>query len=138
MKVNTSEFSIQHHQIGAQKDSYYVLKGEHEFLDADDNPRSSKLQEACAKLVFGKKSKHITDRKAYHSYYIKCNPNKEAYNPIQLHSTIKDKKTNAFIDNVCKSEWSFLEVDQSIFNQYLEFLKSHNTRILKDINRSLK
>jgi len=138
MKVNTSEFSIKHHPIGTKQDSYYVLKGDHEFLDENDNPRSSKLEEACAKLVFGKKSKHITDKKAYNSYYIKCNPNKEAYNPIKLHSAIQDKKTNAFIDNVCKSEWSFLEVDQSIFNKYLEFLKSHNIRILKDINRSLK
>lgn len=138
MKVNTSEFLIKHHNVDTQKDEYYTLMDDQEFLDNEGNPRTSKSENAWAKKVFGKKSKHITDRKAYNIYYIKCNPNKEVYNPIKLHSSLKEKPKNSFIDSVCKNEWSFLEVDQLVFDKYIEFLKSKNTRILKDINRSLK
>jgi len=138
MKVNTSEFNIKHHNIGTKNDQYYALIDDHDFIDEKGNPRVNNVNSACAKLIYGRKSKHITDKKAYFSYFIKCSPDKEAYNPIKLHTSIKDKKTNAFIDTVCKNKWSFIEVDQVVFDKYVEFLKTKNVRILKDINRSLK
>ena len=138
MKINTSEFNIKHHNIDTKNNQYYVLADEEDFVDDQGNPRTNDAKRACAKLVFGKKSKHITDQKAYHGYFIKCSPNKEAYNPIKLHSSIKDKPINAFIDTVCKNELSYIEVDKSIFETYLSFLKTKNIRILTEINRSLK
>ena len=138
MKINSKSFNITHHKITSKNDKYYVLLDTQEFLDDKGFPRTKDVNKACAKAVYGRKSKHITDRKAYYTYHIQCSQNNEAYNPIDLHSTVQIKKTNAFIDKVCKEEVKFQEVDQSIFDQYIEFLKTKNARMLKDINRRLK
>lgn len=138
MKVNAESFNIKHHPISSKQDKYYTLMDEQEFLDDENYPRTSNIEEAHAKAAFGKRSKHIQDQKAYFSYYIKCNPSQQAYNPIKLHTSLKDKPQNAFIDSVCKNEWAFKEVSQSIFDTYISFLKTKNIRLLKEVNRSLK
>jgi hypothetical protein len=138
MKIEKEKFQIQHHSFVEQEDKLYTLIDDNDFIDDSGHPRTNRPELACAKKVFGKKSKHITDQKSYNSYYIKCNPNKEVFNPIKLHSSIEKKETNDYIDTVCKTKWNFLQVDEKIFRRYLGFLKSKNIRVLKEINRSLK
>jgi hypothetical protein len=137
MKVNIKDFDISHSNENSFSDKYYTLIDNHDFLDTDNNPCKSELSDQVyAKAILNKKTKHISDKKTYYSYYVIANPKNELYNPIKIHSTIKNKSN--FIDKVCKSEWSFKEVDKSIFDTYVDFLRTQNLRLLQKANRSLK
>ena len=138
MKIDKNEFNIKHHKIGTKEDKLYTSMDNATSIDEDGFPRTDQTQDVYAKATCNKKTKHITDRKQHYSYYIKCNPQQEAFNPIKLHSSLKTKTQNKFINTVCKNEWRFREVDQSIFDKYISFLKNGSTVLLKDINRSLK
>ena len=138
MKIDKTQFHVTHHKIGTKENKLYTSKDNATFLDEGDFPRTDNIDEAYAKAICNKKTKHITDRKKHYSYYIKCSPDQEAFNPIKLHSSTKDKTTNNFINSICKNEWRFREVDQVIFDKYISFLKNENIVLLKDINRSLK
>lgn len=137
MKVNIKDFDISHPNNASLNDKFYTIIDQQDFLDENNNPCKSELSDnVYAKAVLNKKPKHMSDKKIYYSYYAIMNPKNELYNPIQLHSSIKDKSN--FIDRVCKSEWSFKEIDKSIFDTYVDFLRTKNLRLLQKANRSLK
>lgn len=137
MKFNIEDFHNETIKKDIREDQYYTLIDNKDFLDEKDNPRKTELSDAVyAKAIVNKKSKHIVDSKLYYSYYILVNSKNEIYNPIQLHSSIKSK--SGFIDKVCKTEVFFKEVDKSIFDMYISFLRTKNLRLLKNINRSLE
>lgn len=137
MKVNIEDFGVSHSEPIPLDNKFYTLIDYQDFLDNNNNPCLSKLSDKVyAKAIFNKKTKHISDKKKYYTYYVLMNPKNELYNPIQLHSSIKNK-TN-FIDKVCKSEWSFKEVEKSVFDTYIDFLRTKNIRLLNKANRSLK
>lgn len=138
MKVNIKDFDISHkNNIVSNSDKYYTLINYQDFLDEDNNPCKMELSDdVYAKAILNKKPKHISDKKTYYSYYVIMNPKNELYNPVKIHSTIKNKSN--FVDKVCKSEWSFKEVDKSVFDTYVDFLRTQNLRLLQKANRSLK
>ena len=72
-----------------------------------------------------------------YSYYIKSTPNKILFNPTDLH-TIEPKLAKSFLNKTCKSELMFLEVSESIFNMYLNFLKTENSQWLVKAQREIK
>jgi hypothetical protein len=121
---------------------YYGLLGQEDFIDNESNPRITNEEDArvVAKAIRNKKPKHFNDTNIHYRYYIKINPNLEIFNPIEYHSAIKDKKLYSFVNDVCKNSerWSFKEVDKSIFNQYVLFLKTKNIQSLREIERQLK
>jgi hypothetical protein len=119
---------------------YYSLSGEEDFLDEDNNPRihNENDNRVVAKALRNKKPKHFNDNTLHLRYYIKTNPNLEIFNPIQNHSSIKDKKLFSHVHSVCKTPWNFKEVDKHIFDQYIQFLKHKNQQSLKEIERQIK
>jgi hypothetical protein len=137
MKINIKDFDIQHKDNEMPDNKYYTLMGRQDFLDTDNNPCINEQSDIVyAKALLNKKPKHIADNKKYHSYYVMSNPKNELYNPVQIHSSIKEK--SKFVDKVCKTEWSFKEVDKSVFDTYIDFLRTKNLRLLQKANRSLK
>jgi hypothetical protein len=137
MKFNIEDFHNNTIKQTSRQDQYFTLIDYQDFLDEKDNPRKTELSNMVyAKAIVNKKSKHIVDSKVYYSYYVLVNAKNEIYNPIRLHSSIKSKSD--FVDKVCKTELIFKEVDKSIFDMYISFLKTKNLRLLKNINRSLK
>lgn len=118
----------------------FCLIGQEDFLDSNGNPRleNHEDEKIVAKIVFNKKSRQITERSISKAYMIKVNPKLEVFNPVQTLSAIKNKQSNHFIENTCKSEWYFKEVDMHIFDKYLNFLKTKNVKLIKDIERDLK
>lgn len=137
MKVNIKDFDISHSDNNLAEDKFYTLIEHQDFLDADKNPCKKELSEdVYAKAVLNKKPRHISEKKKHYSYYAMINPKNELYNPIKIHSTIGTKSN--FIDKVCKTEWSFREVDKSVFDTYVDFLRTKNLRLLQKANRSLK
>lgn len=137
MKINIKDFDIQHKEGELVTNKYYTLMDQQDFLDRDNNPcRNEQSDIVYAKAILNKKPKHIADNKVYYAYYVMLNPKNELYNPVQIHSTIKEK--SKFVDKVCKAEWFFKEVDKSVFDTYVDFLRTKNLRLLQKANRSLK
>lgn len=122
------------------ENKFYCLLGNEDYIDDDGFPRS-KLEDnkVTAKIIFSKKTKHFADsHKSYGRYYIKLDPNSKIFNPKQILSSVKDKDSLNFINNVCKNEWAFKEVTPQIFQKYIMFLKTKNLSWLKDAQRDLK
>lgn len=115
---------------------YYTLLGNHSFLDEDGFPR---LDNQSSKLVFAKcvrnKLNKTLGSSSQFRFYMLLSPSNKPYNPIPKEAISDGRK---FIDKVCKDPFIFKEVNQIIFQKYLEFLKSKNTRWITDIERDLK
>lgn len=128
-------------QINTQDDKFYCLAGYEDYIDSEGYPRSHHINDnTVAKIVFSKKPKHFADtaNKSYGRYYIKLDPNSKIFNPKKILSSIEEKNSLNFINNVCKNEWSFQEVTPQIFQKYITFLKTQNLSWLKDAQRDLK
>jgi len=119
---------------------YYCLLGKQDYIDEYGNPRVTEMDDdrVVAKAVQSKRPKHFNDTKTYYRFYIKMNPNSQMFNPIDYHSSIQDKSLFAHVNQVCKHTWQFKEVDKSIFDKYILFLKTKNIQTLKDIERQIK
>lgn len=123
------------------QEKYYCSFGSEDFLDEDNLPRTNDAnsENIVAKITCTKKPKHFNDKVKYNRYYIKMSPNLELYNPVQLHTQESRNKTQLkHINKTCKSSWLFKEVDKSVFDKYLLFLKTKNMHTFKDIERQLK
>ena len=133
-------FSISHSHNDLEQEMYFCIKGKQEFFDNLGYPRLSNPdnEDVIAKAIQNKKPKHFNDKNKFYRYYIKMGPNLELFNPIELHSTIKEKSSKfSHINTICKNNWNFKEVDRSVFDQYINFLKSPHPKTLKDIQRQL-
>lgn len=136
MRINNSDFIINH---SLAETKYYTKKGYENYLDDNGDPR---LNEDCdkvyAKVVKDKPSKNFTDKKRVgFSYYIKSTPDKILYNPTENYS-IDPKVKKSFVNKICKSELKFLEVSESVFNMYINFLKTENNQWLIKAQREIK
>lgn len=109
--------------------------GNYIVLEETDKVYAKAIKDRPTKS-FSKSSSPI-DQTSYR-YYIKINPDKSPFNPLETHSSLENSKKRSFVDAVCKTGKTFLEVNQSIFNKYLAFLKTKNTRWLKEIIRDIK
>jgi len=123
-----------------QNNKFYCLLGNEDYIDEEGFPRCNvDNQEVSAKIVFSKKSKHFADTdRIYGRYYIKLDPNSKIFNPKPILSSIKDKDSLNFINNVCKNDWVFKEVTPQIFQKYITFLKTKNLSWLKEAQRELR
>lgn len=140
MRVDASQFSIQHNpSAGGEESKFYTRKNDAVFTDDNNYPRLSvDSDKVYAKAIKDKPSKNFTDKnRVGYSYYIKSAPNKILFNPLDLH-TIEPKVAKSFINKICKTELMFLEVSESVFNMYLNFLKTENTQWLSKAQREIK
>lgn len=136
MKINSSEFIIDH---SSSETKYYTKKGCENFSDDSGNPRLDKdCDKVYAKATKDKLSKNFTDKSRIgFSYYVKSTPEKVLYNPLETYS-IDPKIKKSFVNKICKVELKFLEVSESVFNMYVNFLKTENTKWLTKAQREIK
>jgi len=116
---------------------YYTTSGHHEFVDDDGffriNDDSDKV---FAKAVKEIKSKNILKRSPnYYKYYIKTQTDKSLLDPFGNHA-IKNNRV-AFLDKIRKTNSSFVEVNQSVFNKYINYLKTNHSQWLTEAKREL-
>jgi hypothetical protein len=136
MKIDMSQFIS---KTVEPEQKFYTKKGEESFVDEDKNFRlSTESAQVYAKAIRKRLSKNFAGNKnlAY-AYYIKSDPSKNLFNPMDLH-TIEPKVKKSFINKVCKTELVFTEVTESIFNKYLTFLRTENIKWLQDAQREIK
>lgn len=117
---------------------YFCLRGKEDFIDDSDRSRISDPDspDIAAKCVQNKRPKHFGSASQYYRYYIKLSPNGDVYNPIHYHKVV-EKKHN-IVNQVCKTEWSFKEVNKMLFDKYIQFLNTSNISWLRDIERDTK
>lgn len=118
---------------------YYTLLGLEDHLDDDGYPKLDQdNNKGYAKKVKNKKSKSVSDRNVSFRFYIKMDPNNNIINPVLLHSEKNHNlRTNNRLNQTCKETEQYKEVSESIFNKYLEFLKTKNSKWLNAAQREL-
>lgn len=135
MRVDTEDFRIKQSQ---EQNKFYTLLGNESFCDDNGFPRMEIENELTfAKAVKSKLSKSFGSDDLSYRFYIRTDPNKNILNPLETYS-LKTKEKSSFINKTCKIETVFSEVPESIFNQYINFLKTNNTKWLNSAQRELK
>jgi hypothetical protein len=104
----------------------YSFLGEHDFIDSENNPR---LNNESSK-VLAKYFKTETSCR----YFIKVGTYGKIYNPIGMYS---EGTENKFLARIGKNELSFKEVNQKVFDQYLNFLRTKNIAWLNNAEREM-
>ena len=117
---------------------FYTIDSDKEYVDDNGFFRlSTENNKVFAKAIKEVRSKDILQRSPnYYKYYVKCSPNKTLHDPFPIYSSSVNR--SSFVDKVCKSENSFIEVNQSVFNKYINFLKSGQKQWLTEAQRELK
>lgn len=113
--------------------------GSEDHLDDDGYPKVNKDNDKTyAKKIKSKKSKLVSDKNIAFRFYIKTDPNNNIINPIVLFSDKNhDTRSNDRLNKTCKQKEQYKEVSESIFNQYLEFLKTKNSKWLNAAQREV-
>lgn len=109
---------------------FYTTLQYQEFIDDEENYRTStENTRVFAKAVKSGLSRDVNVRGPVHyKYYIRVFPNKKLYDPFPKYSSSDNK--NSFIDKVCRSETGYQEVPYSVFEKYLNFLKTESNQWL--------
>lgn len=129
-KLNDKNFIFQQ----APKDEdvrqveYFTLIGENDFFDDQNRPRSNAENKSTVA-----KSVKVNNNPA--RYYIKVGAYGKIYNPIGLFSEGKNTK---FLSKIGKKEFEFTEVNQRVFDMYMNFLVSKNIAWLNNAERELR
>lgn len=115
----------------------FTLLGQQDHLDDDGFPICSIANDnrVYAKKIKDKKNRTINKDNTF-SFYIKSYPNNRILNPIQIHSL--QNNSSSYVDRICKGNLSFIEVNESIFSKYINFLKTKNITWLNMAQRELK
>lgn len=117
---------------------YYTIPKHQNYQDENGYSRSETDNNQVFAIASKEaKGKNILQKTANRfRYYVKIEPDKSLHNPFDGYST--KVKNKSFIDRVCRSENSFMEVNESIFNKYINFLKTQNNKWLTDASREIK
>lgn len=119
-------FTINNKPTPTNHVEYYTIIGQHHFLDNDKNPRVNEVSDK----VFAKKN--ISDTKI--RYYIKVGTYGKIYNPIGLYS---EGTENKFLSKIGKRAWEFKEVNNRIFDMYINFLRTKNIAWINNAEREM-
>lgn len=106
--------------------SYYTIFGEHDFIDSANRPRTK----TDSTNVVAKSIANQSGRK----FLIKIGTYGKVFNPIGMYS---EGQNNKFLSKIGREEWQFKEVNEKIFDLYLNFLSTKNIAWLNNAEREL-
>ena len=101
--------------LSSQDIEYYTILGDHDFIDNNQRPRAKKEK-------LGVVAKQIT-KNTNKKLYIKIGTYGKIFNPMGMFSEGKNEK---FLAKIGRKEFEFKEVNQKVFDMYLNFLSSKN------------
>lgn len=103
-------------------EQFFTILGSHDYLDDLNRPRTSvENKNTLAKIVNQK-------------CYIKTGLYGKIYNPMGMFSEGKNEK---FIAKIGKKAYEFKQVNQKIFDMYVNFLSTKNLAWLNNAEREL-
>lgn len=124
--MDNNQFILNKHKQSDTKECIsYTIFGNHDFIDDDQNPRTNDPSKSLAKHT-------LTNSK--HKYYIKIGSHGKIYNPMGLYS---EGTSNKFLAKIGKNAWEFTEVNQKVFDMYLNFLRTKNQAWLNNAEREM-
>lgn len=122
MKVEHNSFVV-NNKLPQSK--YYTTLQYQEFSDEDECSRLSKdSDKVFAKSVPERLPKDNESKISQTKYYVRGSNGKNLFDPFPKYS-VSDNKSS-FVDKVCKGDQRFIEVTKSIFDKYINFLKTEN------------
>lgn len=132
MKVNFADFKT---NTELNESIFYTISGLETSVDQDGYPIIDKDSEKVyAKKIRNRKDKNLHGNITY-SFYIKLYSKNKLYNPLEKHTV--EKQSISYVDKVCKSNELFVEVNKSVFEMYLEFLKTKRLAWLESAQRAI-
>lgn len=99
--------------------AYYTLSGQEDYMDENGNPRIS--SEKKMSHVFAKR---IVRDGSTPKYSIKIGLDNKFMNPASIYDNYN--KGSTFLDNVCRANNKFVDVNKKVFDMYLKFLQTKN------------
>lgn len=105
---------------------YYTLVGQEDFIDDENNPR---IEKDSDDRVLAKKTSQNKLK-----YLIKIDNAGKFYNPLSPISSIKPIK---ILQTISVSDSRFKEVNRTVFNMYLNFLRSKNIAWINNAEREV-
>jgi hypothetical protein len=124
--ADINEFIQNHKKLPVRSLECYTILGQQDYLDTMDRPRTESEDNALAKAV-------SVDNKPTR-FYIKVGTYGKIYNPIGLYSEGQSKK---FLAKIGRKQFEFKEVNQKIFDLYVNFLSTKNTAWLVNAEREM-
>lgn len=126
--MNINEFIIKDklNTQNIENNQYYTIFGQHDYLDNNQNPRTSESGNVLAKSV---KYEHRT------KHFLKVGDHGKLYNPIGLYS---EGTSDKFMSKIGRKAWEFKEVSPMVFDLYVKFLKTKNTAWLRNAEREME
>lgn len=123
--VQNKELSRQR-EPGDTDSKYYTILGDQDFIDNNDRPQSkTESNKVVAKSIYKNSS---------YKFYIKVGTYGKIFNPMGLFSEGKNEK---FIAKIGRKEFEFKEVNQKVFDLYLNFLSTKNIAWLNNAEREM-
>jgi hypothetical protein len=134
MRTSSKDFIVKNTD---HESKYYTTLQHQEFTDENECYRLSKDgDKVFAKAIKFGMSKNITKfDPVQFRYYVRANSKKQLFDPFPRYS-VSDNKSS-FIDKVCKGENNFVEVTQSVFDKYVNFLSTENNQWLIRAQREI-
>lgn len=120
-----------------EESKFYTTLQYQDYIDEDENYRTSvENNKVFAKSVKNGFSRDVSKSgPQYYKYYIRCSSNKIIFDPFPKYSSSDNKQS--FIDKVCRPESIYKEVSPSVFEKYLNYLKTENSQWLKNAQKEL-
>jgi hypothetical protein len=119
-------FSPNSPQLENKQYEFYTIVGQHDFLDKEENPRVNN----DGNNVYAKKSMSSSKTR----YWIKVGTYGKIFNPIGLYS---EGTANKFVAKIGKKIWEFKEVNQKVFDMYVNFLRTKNIAWINNAEREM-
>lgn len=121
----------------SSESKFYTTLQYQEFVDENENYRTSTdNSKVFAKALKAGLSKHMTNQSPmYNKYYVRVTAGKKLYDPFPKYSTSDNR--GSFIDKICKSENVYKEVPESVFNMYLNYLRTENAQWFTKAQREI-
>lgn len=124
--IFTPDKNKQQKVINESENQYYTMLGDHDFIDSNNKPQAkSQTHNVVAKSI---------TKNGSSKFYIKIGTYGRIFNPMGLFSEGKNEK---FIAKIGKKEFEFKEVNQKVFDLYLNFLSTKNMAWLNNAEREL-
>lgn len=103
---------------------FFTMLGNHDYIDQNNRPRTNfENNNTFAKIITKNNST---------KFFIKTGTYGRIYNPMGMFSEGKENKFNAKIG---KKEFDFKQVNQKIFDMYINFLSTKNIAWLNNAER---
>lgn len=113
--------------VSDKKIQYFTILGDHNFIDDNNRPRANNENEFVV-------AKTIQNNNNPLRYYVKVGTHGKLYNPIGMFS---EGNNNKFLAKIGRKEWEFKEVNQQIFDLYINFLTTKNIAWLNNAEREM-